>query len=159
MIVLGIDIGVTGALAAVDARGTCSVADLPTVGVDGNRVVKRKVSAVGVRDLVLGLTRPGDAVLAVIEDVHMGMGPGAAARSSLDLNRGRIEAVLELLRVTVHAVPPRVWQRWYGIKAKGDALDKARALYPLAESHLARKKDHNRADALLLAHFGQRTMT
>ena len=61
--------------------------------------------------------------------------------------------------MTVHAVPPRVWQRWYGIKAKGDALDKARALYPLAESHLARKKDHNRADALLLAHFGQRTMT
>ena len=51
------------------------------------------------RDLVLGLTRPGDAVLAVIEDVHMGMGPGAAARSSLDLNRGRIEAVLELLRI------------------------------------------------------------
>lgn len=158
MIVLGIDIGVTGALAAVDSSGTCSVADLPTVAIDGNRVVKRKVCAVGVRDLVLHFVRPGEAAMAIIEDVHMGMGPGAAARSSLDLNRGRIEAVLELLRVQVHAVPPRVWQRWFGIGEKGDALAKARALYPDAEPMLKRQKDHNRADSLLLAHYGLRTI-
>lgn len=159
MIVIGIDIGVTGALAAVDTRGSCSVVDLPTMAIEGNRVVKRKVCAQGVRDIVLQLVRPGEAALAVIEDVHMGMGPGAAARSSLDLNRGRIEAVLELLRVPMQAVPPRVWQRWYGLVGKGDALDKARTLYPDALDMLKRQKDHNRADAVLLAHYGQRTMT
>lgn len=156
MIFLAVDIGVTGALAAIDAHGTCAVADLPTVAVDGNRVVKRKVSAAGLRDLVLHFVRPGEAALAVIEDVHMGMGPGAAARSSLDLNRGRIEAVLELLRVKVHAVPPRVWQRALGLgKDKDASLDLARQLFPTAEPHLKRKKDHNRAEALLLAHYGR----
>lgn len=157
MIFLAVDIGVTGALAAIDAHGTCAVADLPTMEVAGNRVVKRKVCALGVRDLVLHFVRPGEAAMAVIEDVHMGMGPGAAARSSLDLNRGRIEAVLELLRVQVHAVPPRVWQRALGLagKDKDASLALARQLFPSAETYLKRKKDHNRGEALLLAHYGR----
>jgi crossover junction endodeoxyribonuclease RuvC len=77
------------------------------------------------------------------------------------VTRGVVETVLELARLDVRAVQPATWKRWYGLigSEKADGIEKARALYPLAESHLKRKKDHNRADALLLAHFGQRTMT
>ena len=154
MIVIGIDIGVTGAVAAVDSRSS-TVLDLPTVAIEGQRVVRRKVCVLGLRDQLRGPVPAGEAALASLEDVHRGMGPGAAARSSLDLNRGRIEAVLELLRVPVRAVAPRVWKRHFGLgKEKADALKVARTLYPLQAHALARAKDHNRAEALLMAHFG-----
>ena len=38
------------------------------------------------------------------------------------------------------------------------ALEKARTLYPGAQTRLARQKDHNRAEALLLAHYGLRKL-
>lgn len=156
MIVIGIDIGVTGALAAVDSRGTAAIVDLPTEGIGGARVVKRKVSATGLRDVIRHYVAPGEVAIALIEDVHMGMGKGAAARSSLDLNRGRIEAVLDLLRIPTHAVQPTTWKRFYGLlkSDKAQSLETARSLYPLADPMLKRQKDHNRAEALLLAHYG-----
>lgn len=156
MIILGIDIGVTGAMAAVDSRGTAAIADLPTETVEGARVVRRKVSAIGLRDLVRQYVPPGEVAVALIEDVHMGIGKGGAARSSLDQNRGRIEGVLEVMRIKVLAVQPATWKRFYGLlkSDKGQSLDRARALYPLQAPMLKRQKDHNRAEALLLAHYG-----
>jgi hypothetical protein len=162
MIIVAIDIGLTGAVAAMDSHGTYSVADIPTEEIPnaGLRMVKRRVSAVGLRDMLRTLVPPGEVALALIEDVHAGMGPGAAARSSLDLNRGRIEAVLELQRFEVKAIQPGTWKRFYGLtgKDKRDNLDKARVLFGQALHMLKRQKDHNRADALLMAHYGRQVL-
>lgn len=157
MIVIGIDIGVTGALCAVDSAGTAAIADLPTTEIDGQRVVRRKVSVTGLRDLIRNFVPPGEAAMALIEDVHMGMGKGAAARSSLDLNRGRVEAVLELLRLDVKVVQPPTWKRHFGLlrTEKAESLHRARGLYPQVAHMLKRQKDHNRAEAILLAHYGR----
>lgn len=157
MIVLGIDIGVTGAVCAVDGAGTAAIADLPTTEIAGQRVVRRKVSVTGLRDLILQFVPPGHAAMALIEDVHMGMGKGGAARSSLDLNRGRVEAVLELLRLDVKVVQPPTWKRHYGLlrTEKAESLERARGLYPQVAHMLKRAKDHNRAEALLIAHYGR----
>lgn len=163
MIVLGIDIGVTGALAAVDSRGTCSLVDLPTREIPGKRMVRRRIDARWLMELVRQFVPPGEVALALIEDVHTmpGRANSPQSQGSLMHSRGVVETVLELARLDVRAVQPATWKRWYGLigSEKADGIEKARALYPLAESHLKRKKDHNRADALLLAHFGQRTMT
>lgn len=157
MIVIGIDIGVTGALAAIDSRGSCQVRDLPTVEIPGNRVVRRKIDARGLAALIREFVPPGEVALALYEDVHAGMGPGAAARSSLDLNRGRVESVLELARLDVRAVSPQTWKRYFGLigKDKSDAREIAARLYPQAAHEFKRAKDHNRADAVLLAIYGQ----
>lgn len=162
MIVVAIDIGLTGAVAAMDSRGTYSVADMPVEDIPnaGLRMVKRRVSAVGLRDMLRTLVPAGEVALALIEDVHAGMGPGAAARSSLDMNRGRIEAVLELQRFEVKAIQPGTWKRFYGLtgKEKGANLATARTLFGRADHLLKRAKDHNRADALLMAHYGQQVL-
>lgn len=163
MIVLGIDIGVTGALAAVDARGTCSVADLPTLEIPGKRMVRRRIDARGLMTLVRQFVPPGEAALALIEDVHTMPGRinSPQSQGSLMHSRGVVETVLELARLDVRAVQPVAWKRWYGLigSKKADSIDKARALYPLAGPHLKRQKDHNRADSLLLAHYGIRTQS
>ena len=160
MIVLGIDIGVTGAIAAIGPDGVCHVEDLPTMPIAGNRIVKRKIDAAGVRDVILRLVPAGETCIAVIEDVHAGMGRGVAARSSLDLNRGRIEAVLELLRIQTHAIQPRAWKKHHAIAGgdKADSLFAARERFPELAAQLKRAKDHNRADASLIALYGREVL-
>jgi crossover junction endodeoxyribonuclease RuvC len=54
-------------------------------------------------------------------------------------------------------VQPQAWKKLFGLNGadKKDSLDVARRLYPALGADLARVKDHNRSEALLLAHFGQ----
>lgn len=163
IVVLGIDIGVTGAMAAIDSRGACSVVDLPTITVPGKRMVRRRLDARGFMDMVRQLVPAGEVALAIIEDVHTMPGARNSPQSqgSLMHSRGVVETVLELARLDVRAVQPATWKRWHGLigKNKAAGIEKARALYPLAEPHLKRQKDHNRADSLLLAHYGLKVLT
>jgi len=163
VIVLGIDIGITGALAATDSRGSCQVDDLPTVEIPGGRMVRRRIDARGLMDLIRQFVPPGEAALALIEDVHTmpGRFNSPQTQGSLMHSRGVVETVLELARIQVKAVQPGTWKAFYGLigSEKSDAIDKARALFPIVDGQLKRQKDHNRADALLLAHYGQRKLT
>ena len=74
-----------------------------------------------------------------------------------------------MLRFPCALVEPRAWQRFVGLAGKGKesrergalpaAVLTARELYPAAAHDLQRVKDHNRAEALLIAHYGARTLT
>jgi crossover junction endodeoxyribonuclease RuvC len=60
------------------------------------------------------------------------------------------------IAVPLHLVTATVWKRQMGLDAtKSVSLDKARLLFSTAE--LTRIKDHNRAEALLLAEYSRRT--
>lgn len=155
MICLGIDIGITGAVAAVDSFGSCAVADIPTTPVTGKRMVKRRIDSRALILLIREYARPGHAAIAVIEDIHAGTGPGSVARASLMHSRGVVETLLEIARIDYRVIQPAAWKRHHGLTGatKADSLTKARSLYPAAQHLLKRAKDHNRADAILMAHF------
>ncbi len=161
MIVIGIDIGVTGALAAVDSRGTAIVRDLPTLEVQGKRMVRRRLDARGLMQALREIVAPGEVGLAVLEDVHMRPGNGGAATASLMHSRGIVEAVVELARLDVRIVQPPTWKRHFGLLRTDKAASRERAcvLYPSAAAELRRQRDHNRAEALLLAHYGLTLLT
>lgn len=156
---IGIDIGLEGAMAAVDSRGSCQIADLPVIA-DG------KSNRLDGRGLILLLRQfvPADSsCLVVFEDVRArpagnggSHGNSMHSQGSLMRSRGIVEAVLDIQRVRVEVVQPQTWKRKFGLigKNKGDSLEKARVLYPLMEHQLRLKKHHNRAEAILQAHFG-----
>ena len=100
--------------------------------------------------------------MVVLEDVHaMPAGKsGGAANTSLLHSKGVIEGVLGVLRMPPQLVNSQRWKGFYGLGSdKTLALEKARTLYPGAQTRLARKKDHNRAESILIAHFGLRKLT
>jgi crossover junction endodeoxyribonuclease RuvC len=152
---LGIDIGLTGAVAAIDWQGRVQIADLATTAVDGKRTVNRRLSALELRRTVYALCPAVESTVAVIEDIHAGFGQGAAARASLMHSRGIVEAVLELCHTETVIVSPRTWKADLGLllARKSGSIERAVALYPQAAGYLRRQKDHNRAEALLLAHW------
>ena len=83
-------------------------------------------------------------------------GASAQVMGSLMRSVGAIEAALDITGWEVDRVRPQAWKRCYGLGAeKYASLLKAKALYPsLADTDLRLAKHHNRAEALLLAHFG-----
>ena len=68
---------------------------------------------------------------------------------------GAIDAVCEAFRSPVHYVTPQKWKKLLGLDSdKHKSLELARSLWPNAP--LSRKRDNNRAEALLLAEYLRR---
>lgn len=161
MIFLGVDIGVTGAIAAIDGRGSVVVYDIPVIVRERSKaMVKRSVDPRGLMELVRLCVRPEMACTAVIEDVHPMTGSlnSPQATGSLMHSRGVIEAVLAIARVPVKVVAPQRWKRAFGLIGAGKDAGRfmAMELFSCTANNLQRKKHHNRADALLLAEYARR---
>jgi crossover junction endodeoxyribonuclease RuvC len=72
---------------------------------------------------------------------------------------GLLEGVATVVpHSTVIKIPPRRWQKWWGIKKadKEFSRELASEHFPVYADRLARKKDHNRAEALLIAEYTRR---
>jgi hypothetical protein len=158
VILLGIDIGLTGAVAAISQQGA-RIVDLPTIAVPGVGMVRSRLSGRGLRDILLDLVPPGCVALALIEDVHTmpGSRNSPQAQGSLMRSRGIVEAALDIAGIETRVVQPATWKRRFGLigQDKRASVPLAAKLYPEAGHMLKRVKDHNRGDALLIAHFGR----
>lgn len=163
MITVGIDIGVTGAVASVDSAGASTIEDIPTKTIPGKRMVRRRIDPVGLAQILRRMVPAGEVAMVLIEDVHAFPGGQNSPQSqgSLMHSRGMVEAVIELARFNLQVVQASAWKRFCGLigSEKKDACAVASALYPASAAMLQRVKDHNRADALLLAHYGLRKLT
>ena len=165
MIFLGIDPGITGALAAATPSGKLEwVMDMPVrdAGKKG-----RKAQEIDGAELAR-LLRPHlpDIAEAWIEEVHAmphfsrlpsskAKGHGVQTAFGLGDSRGVIRGVCEALGIPVQRIYPVTWKKRYGLT--GEAKDASRAaairLYPGCEV-LSRRKDHGRAEAILIARYG-----
>lgn len=96
--------------------------------------------------------------VAIEQPIAMGTLPAQTVASQFDTFgaiRGICNTFLVLRRAQI--VAPKVWKGFYGLKAdKQESIEIAKALYPSAHRFLTRKKDHNRAEAVLLAHWLRR---
>lgn len=165
MITVGIDPGLTGALAFI-GRGQAHIEDIPTLPLPGGGLVSRRIDGRKLAEIVRRHCPADAAVLVCCESVGVMGGQNNAVQTQGSLLRslGAIEAVFDVLRWPCVMVSARSWQKHYGLSGKkaekrerGDmpaAILKARELYPAAAHMLQRVKDHNRAEALLIAHFG-----
>lgn len=158
--ILGVDPGVNGAIAVLHAGEELSwhgFADMPTIDADytyatGGKKLRRRVDPKGLVRLLQDWRVCGVNHAAVeMTSSHGQM--GAATVHSMGVGSGIVIGVLEALGYEWHLVPPPVWKRELGLlKAPKDSSRAlAVALYPEASQFLKRKKDVDRADALLIA--------
>lgn len=160
MIVIGIDPGLTGACAVLDHNGWRAVFDLPTMAIPDvgpKALVKRKVDGRALRRHLLATCAVDEPVLAVVEAVGVmgGKNNSIQTQGSLLRTLGAIESTLECLNLIVAYAPPKAWKGFYGLAAdKNAARATALALYPDAPVKLV--KHHNRAEAILIAHWHMR---
>ena len=84
---------------------------------------------------------------------------GASAGFKYGRAVGAIEAAITLCGIPVTIVEPSMWKRFWRLpgKDKESSRQQALQLFPAAHAELARKKDHGRAEASLIALYGARS--
>ena len=150
--IIGIDPGLTGAIAIVGHSGSIPVLlDLPVVS-----KLSGKGNELSARLLLAALSaHRADIDAAYVERVHAMPGQGVTGMFSLGRTVGVIDGILASLGIQTIYVEPSRWKRDLVLtgKEKDAARTMAISLYPEAATNLARKKDIGRADALLIAHW------
>ncbi len=152
--IIGIDIGSTGALALLDAKGDLAeVADMPVLR-DGP---KGRPNVNG--PLLAELIYRWHARQAFIEFVGARPGEGAVGAFAFGRSRGVVEGALAGCGVRAEFLTPPVWKRVVGIPpGKDGAKDAARSSairrWPAKATLFARVKDDARAEAALIGLAG-----
>ncbi|MEM8794096.1 MAG: hypothetical protein AAGE61_00910 [Pseudomonadota bacterium] len=144
--ILAIDPGLNNGLAVLDQDGSLLMAtELQPIDTGANR--RLNLSGLSL------LCAQYDVDHAVIEDVASMPGQGLASTFRFGCAAGAVEGALQALHVPIEFVRPATWKKALGAKAK-DAED-IRALaiqrWPSMAEFFSRKKDHNRAEAALIA--------
>lgn len=151
MIHIAIDPGLTGSLAAIDDDAQLVLcADLPVIRdnklawIDSNELTNLLIRC-----------RDGRPARITVERSQANPGQGVSSTFTTGCVMGSILAACQRIAVPLSLVTAAVWKRSMGLdSSKQASLDKARLLFPTAE--LARIKDHNRAEACLLAEYSRR---
>jgi len=129
----------------LDHNGETAVFDMP--------VADRSVSG---RLLWLAL-KDRHIAMAVVEKVGSMPGQGVASTFRFGRAVGVVDGVLGALGVPTQYVSPAVWKRYFGLLKKPKDASRLIALewFPNCAAELTRKKDHGRAEALLIGLWGR----
>jgi crossover junction endodeoxyribonuclease RuvC len=150
--ICGIDPGLSGAVAILAQDGVILVEDLPVHMIRSGR---RQRSELDLSGLYAILQAHNTIRHIYIEDVAARPGQGVVSMFRFGYAAGAIAGLVTALQFPVTFVPPRMWQKAIGIGPLPDeARQRAGQLYPGIAGRLVRKKDCNRADAILIARYG-----
>ena len=148
MIILGIDPGLSGALALYDhAAGKLDIHDCPLADDNG----KKTMFLPGIA-MIIAEGRIGKCV---IERAQAMPKQGVSGMFNYGRGYGCYLGILAALKVPYDRVTPQVWKKSLNVPSDKDAT-RARAseLLPAHSQLWMRKKDHGRAEAALIAYYG-----
>ncbi len=157
---VGIDPGLSGALAAVtDSGDFVSVHDTPTLTVKKGGGKKRVYLESEMVKIVEGLMTCYEIRLVGIENVHAMPKQGVVSVFSLGTGFGLWLGIIAALKLPYERIETGKWKREMGLASGSDknaSIITAGRLFPTAP--LSRKRDSDRAEALLLAEYLRRRM-
>jgi len=156
MIILGIDPGLSGALAFYDTvEQSVEVIDMPVLELVRNGKKKREVSAQSLANHIAGRKISG----AFLERVNAMTGQGVTSVFSFGRSLGIVEGILAAYDIPTTLVTPQAWQKAVNQRAgKDGSRERAMQLFPAQVDLFQRKKDDGRSDASLIAYYGAKTL-
>lgn len=152
MLTVGIDPGITGAVALWDMSiKALQVWDMPVLKVRGKSVLNEPQLAHILRSLL-----PLADVQVYIEQVHAMPGQGVTSMFSFGMSYGIVKGILAGLDLPTTYVTPQSWQRQMQVPKGGKDASRSRALQllPRYAGLFSRVRDNGRSDAALIALFG-----
>ena len=151
MIIFGIDPGVSGAISVLENKKIIEIFDMPTM-IDGKKN-KRQINGSEVTNIIKKRLNDGKEVIVVVEQVNAMPGQGVTSMFNFGQSFGVIKGICSALSLPIYFVRPTKWKKHFNlIKTNKDASrTKVIEVYPEISDKLKRKKDSNRADAILIA--------
>jgi Holliday junction resolvasome RuvABC endonuclease subunit len=160
---IGIDPGLSGAVAIITAKEVTFI-DTPTEIVRRNTTrrvynpVAMATEIMCIKDIKSSL----DKVHVAIERQGAMPKQGVSSTFSIGMGYGLWIGIIAAMGLPYTIIEPRAWKHslMEGMgKEKGASIIRACQLYPKVANDLKLKKNHNRADALLIAEYVRRDRT
>ena len=159
MLIIGIDPGISGAICFFLNGEVIDVIDMPSMA-DGKKN-KRQINSQQVFNEISQriLNIPKKEIIVVIEHVSAMPGQGVTSMFNFGQSFGVLKGICSAMQLSMYFVRPAKWKKYYGlIKTEKDASrTKVIEIFPYISSKLSKKKDSNKADAILIANFFNNT--
>ena len=151
--IIGIDVGLSGAIAMMQGETLTGIFDMPTVTLTRNGAAKRQISIPELVEIIKTF-QPDEAYC---ERVFAMSGQGVTSVFSFGRSLGAIEGILGARLIKTTLVTPQIWQKAMGVSGgKDGARARAMELFPWNVDYFKLKKHDGRADAALIAAWGLR---
>ena len=153
MIIIGIDPGVSGAICILNNGKITEVYEMPTM-IDGKKN-KKQVNGAEITNIFQKELISNTNAKVVIEHVSAMPGQGVTSMFNFGQSFGVLKGICAALKLPVYFVRPVKWKRYFNlIKTNKDASrTKVIEIFPYISSKIPKKKDANKADAILIAAY------
>ena len=155
MLIIGIDPGISGSICFFQDGVIQDVIEMPTMiegkknkkQVNGSQIfneIKERVKKIDNKDIKV-----------VIEQVSAMPGQGVTSMFNFGQSFGILKGICSSMQLPMYFVRPAKWKKYFNLinSQKDASRTKAIQIFPYFSSQLSRKKDSNKADAILIASF------
>ena len=159
MIIIGIDPGISGAICFLKNGSILDVIDMPIM-TDGKKNKKRVNGSQIYNEIKSLINENGkDTLKVVVEQVSAMPGQGVTSMFNFGQSFGILKGICAAMQLPIYFVRPAKWKKYFNlINAEKDASrTRAIEIFPYYSSNLSKKKDSNKADAILIASFFHET--
>ena len=153
MKIIGIDPGLSGAIAILEDKKVFSISDMPVMA-EGKKN-KRQLNSAQLVNIIRENTNPKEDIAVVVEQVNAMPGQGVTSMFNFGQTFGAIKGICAALGLPIFFVRPSKWKKHFNLinSSKDSSRTKVIEMYPSLSSQLAKKKDVNKSDAILIARY------
>ena len=153
MKVVGIDPGLSGAISILENNKVLIIFDMPVMA-EGKKN-KRQLNSAQLVNIIKENISTKEEVAVVVEQVNAMPGQGVTSMFNFGQTFGAIKGVCAALDLPIFFVRPSKWKKHFELinSSKDSSRTKVIEMYPSLSSQLAKKKDVNKSDAILIARF------
>ena len=155
MIIIGIDPGLSGSICFFENGKILDVVEMPTM-TDGKKN-KKQVNGSQIYNEILKKISHLDKseVKVVIEQVSAMPGQGVTSMFNFGQSFGILKGICSAMQLPVYFVRPAKWKKYFNLinSEKDASRTRAIEIFPYFSSQLSKKKDSNKADAILISSF------
>ena len=155
MFIIGIDPGISGAICFFSDGKIIDVIEMPTMSegkknkkqVNGNQLFNEIKSHLSATDQ--------EEACVVVEHVTAMPGQGVTSMFNFGQSFGVIKGICSAMQLPIHFIRPTKWKKYFNLinTSKDASRSRAIEIFPKISEKLKRKKDSNKADAILIASY------
>ena len=159
MLIIGIDPGISGSICFLDNGKILDAIEMPIM-TDGKKNKKQVNGSQVYNEITKRIKQfEKNQIRVVIEHVSAMPGQGVTSMFNFGQSFGILKGICTAMQLPMYFVRPAKWKKYFNLLNSEKDASRTRAIeiFPYFSSQLSRKKDSNKADAILIASFYHET--
>ena len=154
MLIIGIDPGISGSICFFKDGRILEVIEMPVM-TEGKNNKKQVNGAQIYNEFLKRINKKEDEIRVVIEQVSAMPGQGVTSMFNFGQSFGILKGICSAMQLPMFFVRPAKWKKYFNLinSQKDASRTRAIEIFPYFSTQLSKKKDSNKADAILIASF------